>query len=330
MKKKKKICIALLVLLLLLGACYFIFAHYYGISNFIPDFMVKIELNEGVLEEGYEAETELEGVEIPEATKEMTKDTYNLLLIGVDTGKEESWQGNSDSMILVTVNHSTKQIFLTSFMRDLYAEIPGIGVRKLNAAHANGGGPLLVETLEVNYGVKIDNYARVDLKSMAKVIKALGGIDLELTEEEVKYINEKLYKQSEGTGKKFLKGSGMMHLNGKQAVWYARIRRIGNSDYERTLRQRKVLTEMFNKFKELKISEMNEVINEVLPLITHNISELTMLSLLPKVPDMLSYELMSQRIPYDDLYHSSDELLVPDLEATVARLQETIYAKADK
>lgn len=325
--KKKKVLIGLIVFAVILGGFYFVFAHFYGISNFLPD--SEIILNEGVLEQGYigEVETELEDVELPEATKEMTKDTYNLLLIGVDTGKDDSWQGNSDSMILVTVNHAAEQIFLTSFMRDLYAEIPGIGVRKLNAAHANGGGPLLVETLEVNYGVKVDNYARVDLKSMAKVINALGGLDLELTEEEAKYINEKLYKQPEGDGDKFLKGSGMMHLNGKQAVWFARIRKIGNSDYERTSRQRRVLTEMFSKFKELSFSEMNKVVNEVLPLITHNISQVTMLSLLPRVPDMLSYELVSQRIPYDDLYHSSDELLVPEMAETVERLQETIYAK---
>lgn len=330
MGKKKKTSIVLLVLLAALGAVYFVFSYYYGASNFMPDFMVKqITLEEGVLSQGYETETELENVEIPEVTDEMTEDTYNLLLIGIDTN-EDDWYGNSDSMILVTVNHSVKKIFLTSFMRDLYAEIPDVGVRKLNMAHALGGGPLLVETIEENYGVKIDNYAKVDLKSMAKVINALGGLDLELTEEEAKYINEKLYKKSEGEDEKFLKGSGMMHLNGKQAVWFARIRRIGNADYERTSRQRRVLTEMFTKFKSLKISEMNKVVNEVLPLITHNISERTMLGLLPQVPEMLSYELVSQRIPYDGMYYSSNEILVPDMEETVAKLQEIIYEKNRK
>lgn len=81
------------------------------------------------------------------------KDTYNILLLGVDR-RDESWEGNSDVILLVTVNKEKKTVYLTSFLRDLYADIPGVGVRKLNAACANGGPELTVQTLEDNYQIE--------------------------------------------------------------------------------------------------------------------------------------------------------------------------------
>ena len=100
------------------------------------------------------------------------KDTYNLLLLGVDR-RDESWNGNSDVVLLVTVNKEKKTVYLTSFLRDLYADIPGVGVRKLNAACANGGPELTIQTLEENYHVEIDNYAMVDFNAMIDVVLSL-------------------------------------------------------------------------------------------------------------------------------------------------------------
>src|SRR5699024_3112848 len=97
---------------------------------------------------------------LAEAETEKDEGIYDLLLIGVDR-RDDSWYGNSDVMILLTVNHDRQTVYMTSFLRDLAADIPGIGVRKLNAACANGGAKLLVETLEENYQVSVDNYAMV-------------------------------------------------------------------------------------------------------------------------------------------------------------------------
>lgn len=93
-------------------------------------------------------------------------------------------------MILMSINKDTKQIHMTSFMRDLYANIPDVGVKKLNAACAYGGGPLVVRTIEDNYKLPIDNYASVDFDSMIDIIDAIGGIELSPSDDEIRVANQ--------------------------------------------------------------------------------------------------------------------------------------------
>lgn len=338
MKKKKLwkiIIIAAGVLAVLFGIVCLGFQHYYGYSIFVRDDDVKVNYEllsaDNALLKGYEGELESEPdvSRIKKISEEEAEGTYNLLLLGVDR-REDDWYGNSDSIILVTVNHDAKKIFLTSFMRDLYAEIPDYGVMKLNAAHAIGGGPLIVETMENTYGVAIDNYARVDFNSMTDIIDALGGVDMELSDEEAKSANKSIKEMCRLQGKKYkknrLKSGGKLHLNGIQAVAYSRIRKVGNSDYERTERQRKVLTELIKNAKSLKFREISSLLNEALPLITHNVDQVTMVKLLAELPEMMEYEVVTDRVPYDGMYYSQGELLVPELTETVERLQETLYA----
>ena len=113
---------------------------------------------------------------------------YNVLLVGVDR-RDKSWAGNSDSMILMSLNYEKKQISMISLMRDTYVNIPGIGMRKLNAAHANGAGPLLLETVTQNYKVQVDRYVSVDFNSMIDIIDKLGGVELTLSDDEVRVAN---------------------------------------------------------------------------------------------------------------------------------------------
>lgn len=338
MERKKVIKIAGIaaaVLLVLFGMVRVAFYHYYGYSIFVKDDDVKVNYEllsaDNAILAGYEGEleTEFDVSRIKKISEEEAAGTYNLLLLGVDR-REDDWYGNSDAIILVTVNHDVQKIFLTSFMRDLYAEIPDYGVRKLNAAHAIGGGPLIVETLENTYGVQIDNYARVDFNSMTDIIDALGGVDIEMSEEEAKSANNSIREMCKMQGKKYkenkLKSGGKLHLNGIQAVAYSRIRKVGNSDYERTKRQRKVLTELINNAKKLKFRDISGLLNQVLPLVTHNVDPLTMVNLIARLPQMVTYDIVTDRIPYEDMYYSQNEILIPELEATVAKLQETIYA----
>lgn len=336
-KKGKKILAGLVIAVLVVFAIvYCVFQHYYGYSMFVRDDDVAVNYDlitaDNALGTGYEGEleTELDVSQIKKISEEEAAGTYNLLLLGVDR-REDDWYGNSDAIILVTVNHDAKKIFLTSFMRDLYAEIPNYGVMKLNTAHAIGGGPLIVETLENTYGVVIDNYARVDFNSMTDIIDALGGVDIEISDEEAKSANNSIKEMCKMQGKKYkenkLQSGGKLHLNGIQAVAYSRIRKVGNSDYERTERQRKVLTELFNNITQLKFRDMSKLLNQILPLITHNVDQLTMVSLIARLPEMVTYDIVTDRIPYQDMYYSQNELLIPELEATVAKLQETIYAK---
>lgn len=326
------------VLLVLFGGICIAFNQIYGYSLFVRDDDVErnyeIVSAEGALLKGYEGELaeEMDLAEIKKISKEEASGTYNILLIGADARKEGSY-GNSDSIILVTINHEVKKIFLTSFMRDLYSEIPDFGIAKLNISHAIGGGPLLVQTLEDTYGVVIDNYARVDFNAMCKIINLLGGIDIEISDEEAEAANKPIAEMCKMQGRKFknfkLEKGGYLHLNGIQAVGYSRVRKVGNSDYERTSRQRKVLTLLFDKIKDLKFREMSELLHKILPKITHNVDQLTIVKLLADIPDIITYEIVTDRIPYDGMYYSQNELLIPDLEATTEKLHSVIYAVSE-
>ena len=249
-KKKKKIhwwLIILIIILLLafsvVAAAYMIFKSYHEKSNYVKDEDIPIisSLPEGeTLEETLDPdvasslESQIQGevgvIDTPESDE-----VYNIMLIGSDR-RDTSWYGNSDSMILASVNEKTKTIHLTSFMRDLYAVIPGFGPKKLNAAYAHGAGPLLVQTIEENFKVDIDNYASVDFNSMATIIDMIGGVNLDIYQEEADYLNKSL-------GTSFTAGN--VHMNGTQAVAYSRIRYVGKYDYERTSRQRRVLEQIF-------------------------------------------------------------------------------------
>lgn len=249
------------------------------------------------------------------------KECYNLLLIGSDR-RDDTWNGNSDVMILITIHADKKSIIMTSFMRDLYAEIPGYGANKLNSAFAAGGAPLLEETLEENYQLNIDNYMIVDFDSMADIIDSIGGVQMEISDAECEVLNG--YLVSMEVPEYSLSGGGDYLLNGYQAVAYMRIRYVGNSDYERTQRQRDVLSTIFDELQEMKSEDLLLLMAEIVPEIEHNIDLISLLQLTAALPGFTEYELEENRIPYDDLYYSQNENLVPDFPATIERLHELI------
>lgn len=344
-KKKKSplkivliiIAVLLLLAVVLVGAGYAVFkAGFYGKSNYVK--------NEGytINRDAVEEETNLDAAvadevvaKQQEALKNLAGDmekaegTYNILLIGVDR-RDSSWYGNSDVMMLITINNERKTIYMTSFLRDLYANIPEVGVRKLNASCAYGGAELCVETIKQNYGVQIDNYAMVDFDAMIDIIDALDGIDLELTAEEVEVANGYVQGMCAEKGVSFeehrLYGSGMMHLDGYQALAFARNRYTGNTyDFGRTERQRKVLNAIFEKAKSGSLGSLTSAAQSVLPYVTHDIPETKVLQMISKLPGWLGYKIEEQHIPYDNMYHSENEILIPDMEATISKLLQTIY-----
>ena len=248
------------------------------------------------------------------------KSSYNIVMIGSDR-RDDTWNGNSDVMMLATVNAQTKQIVLTSFMRDLYAEIPGHGVHKLNYAYAVSGGDLLVETLEDNYRLDIDNYASVDFDTMAEIIDLVGGVEITVTDAE----SELMYSYATSIGESSsITGAGTYQLTGAEAVAYMRIRYVGNADYQRTQRQRDVLQAMFASMKQMDKAELAVLAEDIVEKLDHNITPLQMIQLLALVPGLTEYELIENRIPYDDLYYSQNEMLVPNFEATIERLHDVL------
>ena len=148
----------------------------------------------------------------------------NVMLFGEDN-KGEDEHGRTDSMIMLSIDSRHKKIKITSFQRDSYVYIPGHGQNKLNAAYSIDGPKLTIETIETNFGVKVDRYAVVDYDSFIKIIDTLDGIDMEVTEDEIEYINYQMYKNEETTDRYTIKSApGIVHLNARtetKSVWTA-------------------------------------------------------------------------------------------------------------
>ena len=234
----------------------------------------------------------------------------NILVIGTD-GRTADDKGRSDSMILVSLNYKTNEIIMTSFMRDSYVEIPDNGWNKLNAAYAFGGADLLMETIEYNFDVRIDDYVSVDFASFVSVVDAVGGIDIQVSDAEAEAINIILISEvnqlmGDDRNADLLDGGGMLHLNGKQALSYSRIRYVGNSDFERTERQRRVMSLIFAKLKSFKPSIFKNLASDVIPDVTTNMSSMKMYLLSLRLPFLAGYDTKQIQIPAEGTYYGAD------------------------
>ncbi len=216
----------------------------------------------------------------------------NILLVGQDRRPGQGRQ-RSDSMILLTINTSRKTITMTSFMRDQYVEIPGYLPNKLNAPYVSGGFKLLNATLEENFGILIDGNVEVDFTSFAKLVDMLGGVEIELTQAEVDWL-----RYHNGHDLK----AGMNLLTGEQALNYSRIRKL-DSDYKRSQRQQKVLTSLFEAYKNKPVTELFSILDDILGMVKTDMSNAEILSLAGDILPMLSsMETNNLRIPVDGTF----------------------------
>lgn len=216
----------------------------------------------------------------------------NILLVGQDAREGQGTQ-RSDSMILMTFNKATGEITLTSFMRDQFVQIPGYGSTKLCHAYQYGGMNLLNQTLFNHFGVEIHGNVEVNFSGFAKIIDLLGGVDITLTKKEANKLNEQ-----EGWNLK----PGYQRLNGAEALRYSRLRQI-DSDFKRTDRQRKVLLSLIDAYKNRPLSEMLDLLDEILPLITTNIEKNQIRSYLIELFPMLAkVKVGSMRIPVEGTF----------------------------
>ncbi len=259
----------------------------------------------------------------------------SVLVIGTD-GRTLDDRGRSDSMILVSLNSATNEMSLTSFMRDCYVEVPGYGWDKLNAAYAYGGAELLMDTIEHNFGVKIDDYVSINFISFAQIVDAVGGIDVDLTDEEAQELNVIMEAEvndimgDDPRADLLSSGGKDIHLSGKQALSYARIRHVGNADFERTERQRRVIGLVTDKLKTNPFKLANFK-SDVMPYVTTNMetSELYLLSL--RAPLLLGYDREQLQIPIENSYHgestASGDALVLDFDVNYETIKNTVFDK---
>lgn len=232
----------------------------------------------------------------------------NILLIGNDS-RAGGGDGRSDAMILVSISNRTKTIYLTSLLRDIYVEIPGHESNRLNAAYAFGGPELLLETIKQNLDIEVNRYVQVNFQAFANLIDAVGGVELELTNEEVQlvnaYLNEYNLLENRPIDTDYLPtdASGLLHLNGPQALAYSRNRYIG-SDFGRTERQRKILEAVFHQLPASMLTNLDDLIDGILPNLTTNISRSECYTLSLDAPKLLTYELVQASIPIAGSYQS--------------------------
>ncbi len=261
------------------------------------------------------------------------KGVYNVLVIGGDSRKA-SEAGRSDTMILISINKDKKQVVMTSFLRDIYLEIPDHGSNRLNAAYAYGGEELLIRTIEDNFKVDIDSYVAIDFYAFIDAVDAIGGIDLDISEEEIPIINEYIkemnYLNGMAEGDGLLAEPGNYVLNGKQTLGYVRNRYIG-TDFARTNRQRIVLQKIFEKVKESSLIEIKALLDEVLPQITTSIPESKMISLLFALPVYKNYDIEPWSVPVEGSYsllkiHKMDVIGI-DFNENTEELKRRIYGE---
>ena len=247
----------------------------------------------------------------------------NILLLGEEAIESGMARGRTDVMMIATLNKKEKSLKLTSLMRDMYVQIPGHLDNKLNSAYATGGIPLLYETIELNFNIKLDGYCLVGFNNFEKIIDMLDGIDIELTSSEANYLNTTNYISNPANR---TVTTGWNHMNGNQALGYCRIRKVPtlnkeNNDFGRTSRNRIVLDSIFNKYKTLGLWDLAIVANSCLPMITTDLDASEIEAYLSMALEIGLNKLEQSRIPADGAF---EDVTVREMRVIVPNLQKNI------
>ena len=276
----------------------------------------------------------------------------NILLVGIDTRDTSLTSGlqQGDVQIILSINKDTGSIKLTSLLRDMYVTIPGyVNKNRINVSYARGGGQLAMRTVNKNFEMNIQNYVTINFYGLASIIDAIGGVDIDLTKTEAGAINTYLrkhppkYDNTDGSQRVALeKKDGVQHLDGVQAVMYARLRKIDN-DFGRTARQRHLLELLLEKvMQDMSLDKMMTLIETCVPYVSTNMNPSTMVELGMTVlsSDIISRaksdeELLEQhRVPMDGCYSYKDingasviYLSTNNLKKNVQSIHEFIYGQ---
>ncbi|MCI8999446.1 MAG: LCP family protein [Clostridia bacterium] len=322
MNKWAKIIISLVVIIMILTAIL--------VSKFVGDRLSKIhfkDLDEGNLGINTEVYSEIEGL-----TKKEYDQVVNILLLGSDSkDMSDQYDGNSDAIMIISINPKFKSIKLISIPRDTAANIAGFENRyKINAAFATGKEQLAVKTINENFGLNIKEYVTVNISSMYDIINEIGGVELEITKEEMNSINHfvDMFYQFSGKPTKKVTSYGKVTLTGEQAAAHVKEReagyRSGTTDYGdfgRTRRQREVLVAMLNKILTKDLGEISRIIDLILEQVTTNINVGKYMGMLPELvanKDAYLNNLTSVMIPKneysEEILENGTFLYVTDLE----------------
>ncbi len=272
-----------------------------------------------------------------EQLADLGKGYLNIALFGVDSRDGSLEKGTrTDCIIVASLNKETKEIKMASVYRDTLLDLSEGTLQKCNAAYSFGGPTQAINMLNMNLDLDIQNYVTVDFKAIADTIDLLGGIDIELTEEEVKYIADFIGETGDVAGREraevhYVDGSGLQHLDGVQATTYARIRSTAGGDFTRTERQRLVIEKMVEKIIQSDIGIINKIVDKVFPTISTNF---TMTEILNYAKYFTQYKLGENTgFPIDkatDTISGLGSIVIPvTLADNVKQLHEFLFGTTD-
>ncbi len=261
----------------------------------------------------------------------------NVLLVGVDR-RGRAGNSQADAIMIATLDKKNGRLKLTSLLRDLWVDIPGFGDFRINSAAAKGGMDLLMDTINANYSMNISRYVLVDFSMFEKIVDEMGGITIRMTGAEISAANDCIAGLNKQRNVEYLwdgfifAEAGNVKCTGKQALGYARIRKI-DSDFVRTNRQFKVLTAIFAKFRSKSLTQQYSIMNDILPLVETNLGGGEIIDAAISALSMDTGGILHESLPVEGLYRSArvkgSSVLVSDLPAHAWLLHQFIYFSDD-
>ena len=263
------------------------------------------------------------------------EDFWNIALFGVDSRTGVLGKGTlSDCIIVCSINKNTKEVKLVSVYRDTYLNIGNDTYNKANSAYSSGGPEQAIKMLNTNLDLDITNFATVDFSALVSVVDAIGGVTIDLTEEEITHLNNYQVETSKVTNGKIenVSGAGEHLLNGIQTVSYCRIRYTAGDDFKRSERQRQVIGLIIEKAKTMSPTVLTKIVEEAFPKCATNIELNELLSL---VKDISSYRIVDTTgFPFDkknDILGSKGDCVIPiGLEQNVVQLHEYLFGTEEE
>ena len=326
-RRKRKIIllvIEVIVLLIVLAALY------------VWQALNKIEKSDTPASDLDAADLNINEDELGEETIEIMKGYEDVALFGVDNyfnGHADS--GNSDVIMIASINNDTKEVKLVSVYRDTFLDTDiqtenSPNFHKANRAFALGGAEQSIRMLNASLDLDIEHFITVDFKVVTDVVNMLGGVEIEVDSAELKYINHHIDSTAKASGDTgvHLRTTGVQTLNGTQATAYARIRSTAGSDFARAERQREVINQIVKKAKKTDLPTINKIINQVFPEICTNYTNTDIIRL---AAAMFDYELAdSTGFPFSKYParlggSKGDVVICADLENNVRALHRYLY-----
>lgn len=272
---------------------------------------------------------------MPVLAEETESGWQNILLMGGDS-RDMNAYGLTDSMMILSINRDEALVKMTSIMRDTWVSIPGHGNQKINAAQNYGGPELAVQTVNESFGTDIEDYVLVNMEDLAQIVDLMGGVVVDVSANERKIANEYIKEYDHWTnadaytGERQITETGVIRLNGLQAMGYCRDRYTG-SDFDRVMRQQEVLLSLATEAQEMEVEDLLNVAGQIADIVNTSLEKEELEDLATAFMVMEVEDVQQYRIPADGAFQSGTFsgtwMIKPDLAKNQQLLHQFIYGE---